>query len=190
MRVSFVDSGERASQVTTWTSAGILRASRTCSGGCWRVSWNWLTATRNGSPRGAKKSIDAKQAASRRVSTRTIAATAPHTRSSHMNQNRCWPGVPNRYRIRSLSNETRPKSIATVVVTLFGVADRSSTPRLASVITASVVNGTISDTDPTNVVLPTPKPPATTIFVDMVGLAGDPGRPRAPELIAGLLSLE
>ncbi len=80
--------------------------------------------------------------------------------------------------------------MATVVVTLFGVADRSSMPTLASVITASVVNGTISDTEPTKVVLPTPKPPATTIFVDMVGLAGDPGRPRAPELIAGLLSPE
>ncbi len=30
---------------------------------------------------------------------------------------------------------------------------------LASVITASVVSGTISDTEPTNVVLPTPNPP-------------------------------
>jgi hypothetical protein len=29
-----------------------------------------------------------------------------------------------------------------------------------------VRNGTISDTAPTNVVLPTPKPPAITIFVD------------------------
>ena len=34
MRVRFVDSGERASQVTTSTAAGTLRASRTCSGPC------------------------------------------------------------------------------------------------------------------------------------------------------------
>jgi hypothetical protein len=38
---------------------------------------------------------------------------------------------------------------------------------LASVSTASVVNGTISETEPTNVVLPAPKPPATTIFADV-----------------------
>jgi hypothetical protein len=49
------------------------------------------------------------------------------------------------------------------------VFDKSSTSTLASVITASVVNGTISDTEPTNVVLPTPKPPATTIFAEVVG---------------------
>src|SRR5918995_3858352 len=69
--------------------------------------------------------------------------------------------------MRSLSRETRPKSIATVVVVLFGVWDRSSTPALASVMTASVVSGSISETDPTNVVLPTPKPPAMTIFADV-----------------------
>jgi hypothetical protein len=34
--------------------------------------------------------------------------------------------------------------------------------------TASVVSGVISDTDPTKVVLPTPKPPATTIFTDVI----------------------
>src|SRR6266849_3638451 len=85
-----------------------------------------------------------------------------------MNQNRCWPGVPNRYRIRPASRVTRPKSIATVVVVLSGVCDRSSRPSLAEVITASVVSGVISDTDPTNVVLPTPKPPATTIFTDVI----------------------
>src|SRR5215472_1323714 len=34
--------------------------------------------------------------------------------------------------------------------------------------TASVVSGVISETDPTNVVLPTPKPPATTIFTDVI----------------------
>ncbi len=40
-------------------------------------------------------------------------------------------------------------------------------PADASVITASVVSGRISDTAPTNVVFPTPNPPATTIFVDV-----------------------
>jgi hypothetical protein len=39
---------------------------------------------------------------------------------------------------------------------------------LATVITASVVSGVISDTEPTNVVLPTPNPPATTIFTDVM----------------------
>src|SRR5579875_2901229 len=93
---------------------------------------------------------------------------APWMRSSHMNQNRCWPGVPNRYRIRPASRVTRPKSIATVVVVLSGVCVRSSTISLAEVMTASVVSGVISDTEPTKVVLPTPKPPATTIFTDVI----------------------
>ncbi len=42
-------------------------------------------------------------------------------------------------------------------------------PSEAAVITASVVSGAISETAPTKVVLPTPKPPATTIFTDVVG---------------------
>src|SRR5262250_3551014 len=96
-------------------------------------------------------------------------------RSSHMNQNRCWPGVPNRYKISPASSVTRPKSIATVVVVLSGVCDRSSRPSLADVITASVVSGVISDTDPTNVVLPTPNPPATTILTDVIAGASDRG---------------
>src|SRR5499425_3566152 len=96
-------------------------------------------------------------------------------RSSHMNQNRCWPGVPNRYSTRPASSVTRPKSIATVVVVLSGVWDRSSTPSLTDVITASVVSGVISDTDPTNVVLPTPNPPATTILTDVIAGASDRG---------------
>ncbi len=62
----------------------------------------------------------------------------------------------------------RPKSIATVVVDLSGTWDRSSTSVLATVITASVVSGVISDTEPTNVVLPTPNPPATTILTDVI----------------------
>src|SRR6266576_5397608 len=109
-----------------------------------------------------------KESASRRVSTSTTAPIAPWIRSSHMNQNRCCPGVPNRYRTSSASSVTRPKSIATVVVVLSGVWDRSSRPVDAEVITASVVSGVISDTDPTNVVLPTPKPPATTIFTEVM----------------------
>lgn len=36
---------------------------------------------------------------------------------------------------------------------------------------ASVVSGVISDTDPTNVVLPTPNPPATTIFTDVIAVS-------------------
>src|SRR5918911_4717352 len=84
-----------------------------------------------------------------------------------MNQKRCCPGVPNRYRISSASSESRPKSFATVVVDLSGVDARSSTAVLASVRTASVVSGAISDTEPTNVFLPTPKPPPTTIFADI-----------------------
>src|SRR5215218_11496288 len=59
-----------------------------------------------------------------------------------MNQKRSWPGVPNRYRIRLVS----------------------SRPTLAVVMAASVVSGMISETAPTKVVLPTPKPPAMTIL--------------------------
>src|SRR4051794_3302461 len=93
---------------------------------------------------------------------------APRTRSSHMNQKRSWPGVPKRYRIRSWSSVMRPKSMATVVVVLSPVWVRSSMPADADVITASVRSGLISETAPTNVVLPTPKPPATTIFAEVV----------------------
>jgi hypothetical protein len=98
-----------------------------------------------------------------------------------MNQNRCWPGVPNRYRTRPASSVTRPKSIATVVVVLSGTCDRSSTLSEAAVITASVVSGVISDTEPTNVVLPTPKPPATMIFTEVISESSASG---APETIS------
>src|ERR1700730_11176312 len=102
---------------------------------------------------------------------------APWIRSSHMNQNRCWPGVANMHSTRSLYAARRPKSIATVVVDLSGTCDGSSTSVLATVITASVVSGVISDTDPTKVVLPTPNPPATTILTDVMagGDASDLG---------------
>src|SRR5262249_56996202 len=96
---------------------------------------------------------------------------APWMRSSHMNQKRCWPGVPNRYRMSPASRVTRPKSIATVVVVLSGVCDRSSTPVLAAVLPASVVSGVISETDPTKVVLPPPTPPATTILTEVIAVS-------------------
>src|ERR1700754_3454223 len=60
----------------------------------------------------------------------------------------------------------RPKSIATVAVFFIGVASRPSTPSDALVTKASVRRGMISDTAPTNVVLPAPKPPEMTIFVE------------------------
>jgi hypothetical protein len=48
---------------------------------------------------------------------------------------------------------------------------------LATVMTASVVSGVISETEPTNVVLPTPNPPATTILTEvMVWPASAAGR--------------
>jgi hypothetical protein len=45
--------------------------------------------------------------------------------------------------------------------------------------TASVVSGVISDTEPTKVVLPTPKPPATTIFTEVIAEASPPPCGRA-----------
>src|SRR5690349_20019063 len=89
-----------------------------------------------------------------------------------MNQKRVCPGVPKRYRIRSSAMVMRPKSMATVVVSLPGTLDGSSMPWPAEVMTASVVSGLISETAPTSVVLPTPKPPATTIFAEVVARVG------------------
>src|SRR5579875_2486425 len=63
--------------------------------------------------------------------------------------------------------------MATVVVLLSGTCERSSTSVDATVISASVVSGVISDTEPTNVVLPAPNPPATTIFTEVMA-AGAP----------------
>src|SRR5262245_58597843 len=71
----------------------------------------------------------------------------------------------------------RPKSMATVVVVLAPPGGRSSRPSLASVIHASVLMGGTSETEPTNVVLPTPNPPATTIFAEIV--SARPGWPAA-----------
>src|SRR5882757_5723475 len=93
-----------------------------------------------------------------------IAPSAPSTRSSHMNTKRSWPGVPNRYRISDESSVMRPKSSATVVVCLSLRLPGLSTPTDFSVMAASVTSGSISEMAPTNVVLPTPKPPLTTIL--------------------------
>src|SRR6478672_5297361 len=95
-----------------------------------------------------------------------IAPMAPRIRSSHMNQNLRWPGVPNRYSTKSSSRVMRPKSMATVVVVFNGVAARPSTPSDALVTNASVRSGMISEIAPTKVVLPAPNPPETTIFVE------------------------
>src|ERR1700760_5076955 len=66
--------------------------------------------------------------------------------------------------------------MATVVVSLPGTLDASSIPWPADVMTASVVSGSISETAPTSVVLPTPKPPATTIFAEVISLGWAPAR--------------
>jgi hypothetical protein len=60
----------------------------------------------------------------------------------------------------------RPKSIATVVEVLDCTLEMLSTPSDTLVTRASVRSGSISETAPTSVVLPTPKPPATTILVE------------------------
>src|SRR6476661_3205029 len=64
-------------------------------------------------------------------------------------------------------NVMRPKSSAAVVSTLSGVSVATSTPTPTSVMAASVVSGSISEMDPTVVVLPTPKPPAITTLSAM-----------------------
>src|SRR5690606_31940590 len=74
------------------------------------------------------------------------------------------PGVPNRYRTKSSSREIRPKSIVTVVVDFPSTPATSSVMTLEEVSASSVCSGMISLTAPTSVVLPTPNPPATTIF--------------------------
>src|SRR4051794_40973769 len=68
----------------------------------------------------------------------------------------------------------RPKSRATVVVVLPLTAEVSSMPIERSVISASVTSGSISDTAPTKVVLPTPKPPLITILTATGDNGADP----------------
>src|SRR5205823_6331301 len=83
-----------------------------------------------------------------------------------MKANRSWPGVPNRYITSASSTVIRPKSMATVVVVFAPTREVSSTSCDSLVIAASVVSGGISDTAETNVVFPTPNPPATTSLTD------------------------
>src|ERR1700760_3869118 len=77
----------------------------------------------------------------------------------------------------------RPKSSATVVWVLPSTPVTSSTPTLASVRISSVVSGGISLTAPTSVVLPVPKPPATTILTDVRSIVLSP--PLSEPLEAG-----
>src|SRR4051794_16662298 len=82
-----------------------------------------------------------------------------------MKWNRSWPGVPNRYSHRSPGSAIRPKSIAPVVEVLRSdTPPASSTPTECSVSAASVRSGSMSEIEPMKVVLPTAKPPATTIL--------------------------
>src|SRR3954452_7757730 len=67
----------------------------------------------------------------------------------------------------------RPKSMATVVEVLRSLTPpASSTPTECSVIAASVESGSMSEIEPMKVVLPTAKPPATTIFTVMGAVGG------------------
>src|SRR4029079_8276953 len=82
-----------------------------------------------------------------------------------MKWKRSWPGVPNRYSHRLPGSAMRPKSMATVVAVLRSVwPPASSTPTEWSVMAASVRSGSMSEMEPMKVVLPTAKPPATTIL--------------------------
>jgi hypothetical protein len=70
----------------------------------------------------------------------------------------------------------RPKSIATVVVSLSPTPATSSTPTLATVRYSSVRSGSTSLTEATKVVLPTPKPPAIRSFTAVGADFADPSR--------------
>src|SRR5689334_9731506 len=76
----------------------------------------------------------------------------------------------------------RPKSIATVVVDLPSTPVSRSVPTLAVVSSSSVCNGSISLTVPTNVVLPTPKPPA----IKSLSADGNPSEPSFKGIENGL----
>src|SRR4051812_34780524 len=77
-----------------------------------------------------------------------------------------------------LPSVMRPKSMATVVDDLVvDAAPASSTPSDTCVMAASVVSGSISEIEPTKVVLPTANPPATTILTGT-------GTLRSPAVVA------
>src|SRR5690606_31284050 len=128
----------------------------------------------------------AKLPVSRRVSASTTAPMAPAASSSHMNQNRSCPGVPNRYSSRWSDSVIRPKSIATVVVVLSPTPDTSSTPTPRSVSGSSVCRGLISLIEPTIVALPTPNPPAMSILVVTRGRAVMPAASEGAQAIESL----
>src|SRR3954452_23595546 len=123
----------------------------------------------------------------RRVSTRTTAPSAPSNRPFHRNQKRSWPGVPNRYSTSWSVMLMRTKSIATVVAVFVSEPYLSSTPTPACVMVSSVVSGLISLTEPTMVVLPTPKPPTITIFTAAWAVCGRWSSVRGPVMVSELL---
>src|SRR5512140_3351031 len=92
----------------------------------------------------------------------TTKPSIPSARISHMKSKRRWPGVPNRYRIRSSSTVMRPKSIATVVCSLTFSASEE--------ILRSLETTSISLIEPTNWVLPELNGPVTTIFTVCVAI--------------------
>src|SRR5215469_4653322 len=67
---------------------------------------------------------------------------------------------------RSSRTVIRPKSIATVVVSLFSTPSSASTSTPGSLSISSVRSGLISLTEETSVVLPAPNPPAMRILID------------------------
>src|SRR5689334_12311448 len=84
----------------------------------------------------------------------------------------------------------RPKSSATVVVSLASTPARSSTCALGALSGSSVRSGLISVTAPTAVVLPAPKPPATRILMatgTSVAGGGPTGASEAAQAIDNLL---
>src|SRR4051812_40508081 len=81
----------------------------------------------------------------------------------------------------------RPKSMATVVEVLRSeTRPASSTPIECSVIAASVRSGSMSDSEPMKVVLPTEKPTATTILTTVGGASGVPAAAAEPGASAGV----
>src|SRR5437016_1627758 len=75
----------------------------------------------------------------------------------------------------------RPKSSATVVVVLRSTPARLSTNRLGELSGSSVRSGLISVMEPISVVLPTPKPPATSSLTATGGLLATPSsKPAEP----------
>src|SRR5256885_9879374 len=86
----------------------------------------------------------------------------------------------------------RPKSIATVVVVLPSTPVTLSMSTLAVVSVSSVVSGSISLTAPTNVVLPTPKPPAIRIFSCLgkgASKSAEPGKHCLQDVGVGLVAV-